>query len=60
MPVIANERIRHSGDVYEKGEVLEGLNKKDEERLLKLGSASKFPIPSKTKSKSIEKVKEGE
>lgn len=61
MPVIANERIRHSGDIYEKGEVLEGLDEKDEERLLKLGSASKLP-PSKVKNKSKgkDKGKEGE
>lgn len=54
MPVLANERIRHSGKVFEKGEAVEGLNKKDETRLLELGSVSKLPTFSKAKEKEGE------
>jgi len=54
MAVIANERIRHCGKVFEKGEAVEGLNKKEEARLLKLGSASKVPIFNKVKDKEGE------
>ena len=57
MSVIANERIRHNGEAYERGEVLEGLDEKDEDRLLKLGSASKFPAPSKSKTNTKVKGK---
>lgn len=56
MALIANERIRHNGKVFEKGEAVEGLNKKDEGRLLKLGSASKLPAFNIAK----EKEKDGE
>ena len=54
MAVLANERIRHCGKVFEKGDLVEGLNRKEEARLLKLGSASKAPIFNKAKEKDGE------
>lgn len=38
---IAKENIRHSGKNFEAGDVLKGLSKKDEERLLKLKAIEK-------------------
>ena len=52
MILIAEERIRHNGKVFEKGEEVKGLAKKDEKRLLDLRKVKKLDFsaePQKTK-----------
>lgn len=52
MPVKAKEPIRHNGTVYEVGEVIEKIAKKDENRLIKLGVAQKHEAPKKVEGMS--------
>lgn len=44
MAFIAEERIRHNGKIYEKGEEVKGLSKKDEKRLIDLGKVKQFEL----------------
>ena len=55
MSILALENIRHNGDLFEKGDVIEGLEKVEEERLVRLNSAEYF----KTKTKDVNNREKG-
>lgn len=42
MPIKALETIRHSGRIFNSGDIIQGLNSEDESRLLSLKAAEKF------------------
>jgi hypothetical protein len=42
MSVIAEERIRHNGNVFEAGDLIEDISNKDAKRLVDLGSAKPY------------------
>lgn len=54
MALIVKEKIRHNGTEFKKGDLIEGLSKKEEGRLIELGVAEKASQPKKEKGKDGE------
>lgn len=59
MAVVAKERIRHNDKIYEPGEVIEQLTKKDEERLIHINSAVPAPSNKQTEKEMAKRKKKG-